>query len=58
VEQQLRRSKHAYINARLRGLLLDDYIIFYQLLKDGIEVLRVLRGDRDLEALFEVESSD
>lgn len=38
----------------MRGISLDRHIIFYQLLTDGIEILRVLRGDRDLEALFDV----
>ena len=42
----------------MRGISLDQHIIFYQLLMDSIEILRVLRGDRDLDALFEVESSD
>ena len=45
----------------MRGLQLDQYILFYQLLNDGIEIMRVLRGDdlwsvedhRDLESLFE-----
>lgn len=37
----------------MRGLQLDNYILFYQLMNDGIEIMRVLRGDRDLESLFE-----
>jgi toxin ParE1/3/4 len=44
---------YGHLQAGMRGLLVDDYLIFYQLLDDGIEILRVLRGDRDLESLFE-----
>jgi toxin ParE1/3/4 len=42
-----------HLQTGMRGLLVDHYIIFYQLLNDGIEILRVVRGDRDLESLFE-----
>ena len=45
---------YEHLQAGMRGISLDRHIIFYQLLTDGIEILRVLRGDRDLEALFEV----
>ncbi len=31
----------------------EDYLVFYFPLKDGIEVVRVIHGARDLEALFE-----
>lgn len=34
------------------------YVIVYRPLDDGIEVLRVVRGSRDLEALFRARSSD
>ncbi len=44
---------YAHLQAGMRGLLVDNYIIFYQFLDDGIEILRVVRGDRDLESLFE-----
>jgi toxin ParE1/3/4 len=44
---------YEHLQAGMRGLLVDNYIIFYQLLEDGIEILRVVRGDRDLESLFE-----
>ncbi|MGH9446451.1 MAG: type II toxin-antitoxin system RelE/ParE family toxin [Terriglobia bacterium] len=29
------------------------HLVFYRLLEDGIEVIRVLHGARDIEALFE-----
>ncbi len=36
----------------LRGFLVDDYIIFYYPRTDGITVVRVVNGYRDLEDLF------
>lgn len=36
----------------LRGLPLAGYIIFYRVIDDGIEVIRVISGYRDLESLF------
>ncbi|WP_448574438.1 type II toxin-antitoxin system RelE/ParE family toxin [Trichothermofontia sp.] len=32
---------------------LEGYIIFYRILDDGIEILRVLSGRRDFPSLFE-----
>ena len=45
----------SYIEIRpnLRGLPLDGYIIFYRLLEDGIEILRVVSGRRDIPSLFQ-----
>lgn len=31
----------------------DDYLIFYRPIETGIEVLRVVSGYRDLDALFD-----
>jgi toxin ParE1/3/4 len=39
----------------LRGLPLDGYVILYQLLDDGVQILRVVSGYRDLKSLFEDE---
>lgn len=36
----------------LRGLPLNRYIIFYQAVPDGIIILRVVNGSRDLSSLF------
>ena len=36
----------------LRGFILEDYIIFYYPRKDGIDIVRVVSGYRDLESLF------
>lgn len=40
------------IRPDLRGLPMQGYIVFYRLVNGGVEIMRVMRGDRDLEALF------
>lgn len=40
------------IRPGLRGLSLDGYIVFYRILDDGIEILRVISGRRDFPPLF------
>jgi len=37
----------------LRSFPVDDYLIFYRPIEGGIEILRVVSGYRDLEALFQ-----
>jgi toxin ParE1/3/4 len=37
---------------KLRGTVIEDYIIFYYPRIDGIDVTRVLNGYRDLESIF------
>ncbi len=37
----------------LRSFPVDDYLIFYLPIEEGIEILRVVSGYRNLEALFE-----
>lgn len=37
----------------LRSLNFEDYIIFYRPIENGVEVVRVLHGRRDIEALFD-----
>jgi toxin ParE1/3/4 len=36
----------------LRGLPIGNYVIFYRLIPDGIQVLRVLHGARDIPTLL------
>jgi len=43
------------IRSYLRELPLDGYIIFYRVSGDGIEILRIVKGNRDLESLFDGE---
>lgn len=37
----------------LRSFVVKNYFIFYQPFEDGIEILRVLHGSRDIESIFE-----
>lgn len=37
----------------LRSFPGDDYLIFYRSIEEGIEILRVISGYRDLSRLFE-----
>lgn len=46
-------KSYATIRPDLRGLSLEGYVIFYRILDNGIEILRVVSGRRDLLALFE-----
>jgi len=41
------------IRSYLRGVPMQNYIIFYRVIDDGLEIMRVIRGDRNLEAMFE-----
>ncbi|MEQ8465706.1 type II toxin-antitoxin system RelE/ParE family toxin [Coleofasciculus sp. E1-EBD-02] len=38
----------------VRGFPVGNYIIFYRSLEQGIEIVRVLRGSRDLRRIFQV----
>lgn len=37
-------KSYDYIYPNLKGIPLDGYIIFYRIIEDGIEILRVLSG--------------
>jgi toxin ParE1/3/4 len=43
---------HDELEPGLRGFPVDNYLIFYRQVDAGIEIVRVLHGARDLEALF------
>lgn len=43
---------YAQIEPLLRGVPLDGYIVLYRAIRDGIEIVRVVSGYRDLESLF------
>ncbi len=43
------------IAASVRGLPLMGYIILYRAIDSGIEIIRVVRGERDLPLLFSDE---
>lgn len=38
---------------RLRSFSIGNYVIFYRLMENGVEVVRVLHGARDLPPLFD-----
>ena len=38
--------------ADLRSFPVGNYIIFYRPIEDGVEIVRVLSGARDIDALF------
>ncbi|BAY39534.1 plasmid stabilization system protein [Nostoc sp. NIES-2111] len=40
------------IQPYLRGVPLEGYVILYRVINDGIEIVRVVSGYRDLESLF------
>ncbi|MBD1907783.1 type II toxin-antitoxin system RelE/ParE family toxin [Funiculus sociatus GB2-A5] len=46
-------KSYAKVRADLRGLPLEGHIIFYRVLDDGIEILRVVSGRRNFPSLFE-----
>ena len=43
---------YATINPNLRELSISGYVIFYRVLDDGIEILRVVSGRRNFSDLF------
>ena len=45
-------KSYEMLASNLRGFRVRDYLIFYYPRADGIDIARVLRGDRDLELLF------
>jgi toxin ParE1/3/4 len=50
-------KSYAAIRPWLRGVPLDGYIIFYEVMEDGITILRVVSGRQNLETLFD-ENTD
>ena len=48
---------YADVEPSLRGIPLDGYIILYRVMADGVEIVRVVSGYRNLESLFS-ESGD
>jgi toxin ParE1/3/4 len=45
-------KSYSKLSPGLRGFLVEDYIIFYYPKADGIDVVRVVSGYRNLESLF------
>jgi toxin ParE1/3/4 len=38
---------------RLRSFAVGNYVIFYRVIENGVEIVRVLHGARDLQPIFE-----
>ncbi|MGA9382083.1 MAG: type II toxin-antitoxin system RelE/ParE family toxin [Phormidium sp.] len=46
---------YSQLAPNLRGVPLMGYIIFYQIVGDGIEILRVINGSRNLPDVFQTD---
>ncbi len=44
------------IRSYLCGIPMQNYIIFYRVINNDVEIMRVIKGDRNLEAIFEENS--
>lgn len=51
-------SQRAELSPGLRGLPVGNYVIFYRQVSMAIEIVRVLHGSRDIEALFDDTKAD
>jgi toxin ParE1/3/4 len=51
-ESGIRREE---LRAGLRSFPVENYVIFYFIIDGGVEVVRVLHGRRDIEAIFSVD---
>jgi toxin ParE1/3/4 len=40
------------LGPKIRSFPIGNYVLFYQPIEDGIEIIRVLHGARDIAALF------
>ncbi|MEM7593843.1 MAG: type II toxin-antitoxin system RelE/ParE family toxin [Cyanobacteria bacterium P01_A01_bin.83] len=45
-------KSYSILATNLRGFVVEDYIVFYYPREDGIDIVRVVSGYRDLESLF------
>jgi len=43
---------YSQIRSYLRGIPMQNYIIFYRVINHDLEIMRVIRGNRNLEAMF------
>jgi toxin ParE1/3/4 len=45
-------KSYSKLSPGLRGFIVEDYIVFYYPREDGIDIVKVVSGYRDLESLF------
>jgi toxin ParE1/3/4 len=45
-------KNYSRLASNLRGFIVEDYLIFYYPREDGIDIVRIVSGYRDLESLF------
>ncbi|MEL7072243.1 MAG: type II toxin-antitoxin system RelE/ParE family toxin [Cyanobacteria bacterium J06581_3] len=45
-------KSYGHIRPELRGVLLMDYIVFYSVSDDAIDILRIVSGYRNLQGIF------
>ncbi|NER52188.1 MAG: type II toxin-antitoxin system RelE/ParE family toxin [Symploca sp. SIO1A3] len=43
---------YAEVEPSLRGIPLEGYIVLYRIIENGVEIVRVVNGHRNLESLF------
>ena len=46
-------KSYAEIRLDLRGMVFQGYLIFYRVLENEVEIMRVIAGRRDLKSLFD-----
>ncbi len=46
-------KSYAEIRPDLRGMIFQGYLIFYRVLENEVEIMRVVAGRRDLTSLFD-----
>jgi toxin ParE1/3/4 len=51
-ESGIRREE---LRAGLRSFPVENYVIFYFIIDGGVEIVRVLHGRREIEAIFSVD---
>ena len=45
-------KSYSHIRPELRGVLFMDYIVFYSVSDDSIDILRIVSGYRNLQGIF------
>jgi toxin ParE1/3/4 len=51
-------KKRDELSPNVRSFPVDNYLVFYRLIEDDIEILRVVSGYRDLRDLFLIEDEE